>query len=121
MQQPSVAQQSQLQHFLERLAAAAADPQQPTAETVRSLSDDIHACTGVVLKLRAAPVVQLRVSYHLGRMALLPLRVLAAAATEVPNLDAGVLRTLLEVSFASLSAASTCKAASQDPTLPPGM
>lgn len=90
------------------------------AEAVRRLSGDISACIDKVLKLQAAELVQLRVLHQLGWIALLPLRVLAAAATELPNVDADMLRTLHELSTASLSVGSMCKAATQEPHLPPG-
>lgn len=108
-----------LQRTLARLAAAAAESP-ATPATVRGLAADIRACSEQVMKLQGAELIQLRAYYHLGQMALLPCRVVAAATTTLPDVAPEVLHALGNVTGAIVFVDSACSDANGEPQFPSG-
>jgi hypothetical protein len=107
------------QRTLARLSAAGADSP-ATAAAVRSLASDIKACTEQVKKLQGSELVQLKAYYHMGQMAQLPLRTLAAAATVLPGVDQDVLHALQAVTGAIVFVDAACSDAGKEPQIPSG-
>lgn len=110
---------SRLKRELARVSAAAVDAS-PTLEQLHSLVPDIESCSQQAQKLDAADLMQLKATYLLGQMAILPLRVFAAAATALPEVPHDVTHMTKELAGTLMIVMSNLKVKEKEFCFPSG-
>lgn len=108
-----------LARSLGRLSAACVESPATTAR-LSGLVSDINACAQSAEKLQAADLIKLKAPYHLGQIAILPLRVLAAAGMTLPDVSPDETTTQ-NLASAIAHVLIPCKLKAHDPQLPSGM